>query len=406
MVVSPNVAVGARRLSDSIVSVEYDRFMTIASETLTIGVLVNPFAGIGGAVGLKGSDGRATREEALHRGAVPMAVARMSRALKALDVDRARVRWLTWGGAMGEQSCRDAGIDARVLGQPPVPSEAEHTRQAARALVAGGAQVLVFAGGDGTARDLVDALGTGVPVLGVPAGCKMHSAVYAINPEAAGKLLADLLRGDLVAVHEAPVRDIDEEAFRRGRVQARHYGELTVPEEGRYLQQVKCGGRESEDLVTTEIAAWVIDEMDDDRHYLMGSGSTVAVVMAQLGLPNTLLGVDIIRGREVVASDVGADQILAVLGAAPAEALITVIGGQGHLFGRGNQQFSPAVIRRLGKANIRILASRGKLATLDGRPLLVDTGDAALDRELCGLWTVTSGYQDTLLYRVATDAGA
>lgn len=379
--------------------------MTSEAEILTVGVLVNPFAGVGGAVGLKGSDGRATREEALSRGAIPMAVERMTRALATVVASHERVRWLTWGGAMGEQSCRAAGITPRVLGESPSPSEAEHSRDAARALLEAGADLLLFAGGDGTARDLVDAVGMSVPVLGVPAGCKMHSAVYAINPEAAGKLLVELIQGGLVAVREADVRDIDEEAFRQGRVQARHYGSLRVPEEGRYLQQVKCGGREVEDLVVTEIAAWVIDEMDDDLYYLVGSGSTVAVVMEQLGLPNTLLGVDIIRNRELVAADVGAQRLLEVIGEAPAQALLTVIGGQGHLFGRGNQQFSPALIRRLGKAGIRILASRTKLATLEGRPLLVDTGDAALDAELAGLWPLISGYDDTLLYRVATDAG-
>ena len=155
----------------------------------------------------------------------------------------------------------------------------------------------------------------------------------------------------------------------------------------------------------TEIAAWVIDTLEPDTYYLVGSGSTVAVVMEQLGLPNTLLGVDIIRNEEVVAADVGAGQILEVIGDAPARALITVIGGQGHLFGRGNQQFSPEVIRHLGKDRIDILASRTKLGTLEGRPLVVDTGDAELDRSLCGLWPVISGYEDTLLYRVATDAG-
>ena len=149
----------------------------------------------------------------------------------------------------------------------------------------------------------------------------------------------------------------------------------------------------------------MIDTLEPDTYYLVGSGSTVAVVMEQLGLPNTLLGVDIIRNEEVVAADVGADRILEVIGDAPARALLTVIGGQGHLFGRGNQQFSPAVIRRLGKGRIDILASRTKLGTLEGRPLVVDTGDAALDRSLCGLWPVISGYEDTLLYRVATDAG-
>ncbi|MBM7334319.1 MAG: ATP-NAD kinase family protein [Alcanivorax sp.] len=379
--------------------------MTNPREPLILGVLVNPFAGLGGAVGLKGSDGADTREEALRRGAEPMAVARMTRALKAVAGQAGHLRVLTWGGDMGEQSCRAAGLPAEVIGTSPSPSDAEHSRQAARALLDAGAQLLLFAGGDGTARDLVDAVGEAVPVLGVPAGCKMHSAVYAINPEAAGGLLADLVRGGLVALHQAEVRDIDEDAFRRGEVRARHYGELQVPAEGRYLQQVKCGGREVEDLVVTEIAASVIDHLEADTYYLVGSGSTVATVMEQLGLPNTLLGVDIVRNEQVVAADVGAEQILEIIGDdAPARALLTVIGGQGHLFGRGNQQFSPAVIRRLGKAHIQILASRTKLATLDGRPLVVDTGDPDLDRQLCGLWPITSGYEDALLYRVATDA--
>ncbi|MAY12147.1 MAG: ATP-NAD kinase [Alcanivorax sp.] len=379
--------------------------MTESRNALILGVLVNPFAGIGGAVGLKGSDGEATREEALRRGATPMAVARMTRALQAVAGDADHLRVLTWGGDMGEHSCREAGLAAEVIGASPSPSGPEHSREAARALLDAGAQLLLFAGGDGTARDLVDAVGDAIPVLGVPAGCKMHSAVYAINPDAAGRLLADLVHGGLVGLHDAEVRDIDEDAFRRGEVRARHYGELKVPAEGRYLQQVKCGGREVEDLVVTEIAASVIDNLEPDTWYLVGSGSTVATVMEQLGLPNTLLGVDIIRDQEVVAADVGAEQILHIIGDAQARALLTVIGGQGHLFGRGNQQFSPAVIRRLGKANIEILASRTKLGTLEGRPLVVDTGDPELDRDLCGLWPITSGYDDTLLYRVATDAG-
>lgn len=380
--------------------------MTTRTDALVVGVLVNPFAGVGGAVALKGSDGRDTREEALRRGATPMAGERMGRALKALAARPEAFRLLTWGADMGEDSCRAAGLEARVLGRSPSPSEPRHTREAARALLDAGIDLLLFAGGDGTARDLVDAVGFRVPVLGVPAGCKMHSAVYAINPEAAGKLLLSLAEGGLVALDEAEVRDIDEQAFRQGTVRARHYGDLNVPAEGRYLQQVKSGGREVEDLVVTEIAASVIEDLEEDVYYLVGSGSTVATVMEQLDLPNTLLGVDIVLNGEVVAADVTAARILEVIGDAPARALVTVIGGQGHLFGRGNQQFSPAVIRRLGKDNIRILASRTKLGTLDGRPLVVDTGDPDLDRELCGLWPITAGYRDTLLYRVATDAGA
>ncbi len=372
-------------------------------QILVIGVLVNPFAGIGGSVALKGSDGEDTRDEALRRGARQQAPERMSRALMSL-VGIPNVTVLTWGGDMGENSCRAAGLACQVVGASSMPSRPEDTREAARSLKQAGAQLLLFAGGDGTARDLVDAVGVSLPVLGVPAGCKMHSAVYAVNPEAAAKLLAELAGGELVALQQSEVRDIDEDAFRQGIVRARHYGELRVPAEARYLQQVKCGGREVEDLVITEVAAWMADSMQDDTWYLMGSGSTVAVVMEQLGLENTLLGVDAVYNHEVIASDLGADALLELIGDQPAKALITVIGGQGHLFGRGNQQFSPELIRRLGKENIHVLATRTKLGTLQGRPLLVDTGDPLLDQELCGLWPITTGYEDQIIYRVATEA--
>ena len=372
-------------------------------QSLCLGVLVNPFAGLGGSVALKGSDGEETREEALRRGAEPQAPGRMSRALKALCGAK-NLTVLTWAGEMGEASCRDAGLLCQVIGESAMPSGPQDTRRAAEALKNAGAELILFAGGDGTARDLVDALGQGTPVLGVPAGCKMHSAVYAINPEAAGSLLAELASGELVGLELAEVRDIDEDAFREGVVRARHYGELQVPAEARYLQQVKCGGREVEDLVITEVAAWMADSLEDDTYYLMGSGSTVALVMEQLGLENTLLGVDLVYNHEVVGRDLGARALLEQIGDAPARAVLTVIGGQGHLFGRGNQQFSPELIRHLGKDNIHILASRTKLKTLEGRPLVVDTGDAELDRELCGLWPVITGYEDQVLYRVSTEA--
>jgi predicted polyphosphate/ATP-dependent NAD kinase len=369
---------------------------------LTIGLIVNPLAGIGGATGLKGSDGPQIVAEALRRGAQPQAAERATRALELLA--GAEVRVLTWAGAMGEDSARSAGLPVQVLGAGQQPCSADDTRAAARALLDMGVDLLVFAGGDGTARDICDAVGARLPVLGIPAGCKMHSAVYAVNPEAAGRLLLQMAGGGLVNIAEAEVRDIDEQAFRQGVVRARHYGVMLVPQDGRFLQQVKCGGQESETLAQVELAAWLVEQLDDDVFWLMGSGSTVAEVMAQLGLPNTLLGVDIIRNRQLVAADVTARQILELIGDAPAKALVTVIGGQGHLIGRGNQQFSPAVIRRLGRNNIVVAATRSKLAALAGRPLLVDSGDAQLDRQLCGLIPVLAGYEDVLLVRVATDA--
>lgn len=370
---------------------------------LCIGLLVNPLAGLGGAVALKGSDGADTVAEALSRGAVPQAGPRAVRALAALRDSGVPVRLLTWGGEMGERWAAEAGVPAQVLGQPSSPSTPQDTREAVRALAAAGIDVLLFAGGDGTARDVYDTLGTGLPVLGIPAGCKMHSGVYAVNPEAAGSLLGALVRGELVGLTDGEVRDIDEQAFRDGIVRARYYGTLRVPDNSRLLQQVKCGGRETEDMQVTELAAWMAGQLEPDTWYLMGSGSTVAEVMAQLGLPNTLLGVDVVRNGERVAADVTATEILALIGDAPARAVITVIGGQGHLFGRGNQQFSPAVIRRLGRDHFHVLATRLKLASLRGRPLQVDTGDAALDRALAGWMPVVSGYEDQVLYPVGAE---
>lgn len=371
---------------------------------LTIGLIVNPLAGIGGATGLKGSDGATTVAEALRRGAQPQAPERAARALELLAGKQVQV--LTWAGAMGEDSARQAGLPVRVIGAAQQQCSADDTRAAARALLDAGVDLLVFAGGDGTARDICDVVALRLPVLGIPAGCKMHSAVYAVNPEAAGRLLAQMAGGGLVNVAEAEIRDIDEQAFRQGVVRAQHYGVMLVPQDGRFLQQVKCGGQENEGLAQVELAAWLVEQMDNDVFWLMGSGSTVAEVMAQLGLPNTLLGVDIVRNGQLLAADVSATQILEVIGNAPAKALITVIGGQGHLIGRGNQQFSPAVIRRLGRDNIVVAATRSKLAALGGRPLLVDSGDAQLDQQLCGLIPVVAGYDDVLLLRVATDASA
>lgn len=371
---------------------------------LKIGLIVNPLAGIGGATGLKGSDGEEIVAEAMRRGAQPQAPARAARALQELAGEP--VRLLTWQGAMGEDSAAAAGIRTEVLGHVAARSTPADTRQAAAAMLEQGVDLLLFAGGDGTARDICDVVGSRLPVLGIPAGCKMHSAVYAVNPEAAGRLLLQLCRGGLVGVAEAEVRDIDEQAFRQGIVRARHYGVMQVPQDGRFVQQVKCGGQENETLAQVELAAWLVSQLDDENFWLMGSGSTVAEVMAQLGLPNTLLGVDIIRAGEVVAADVSAEQILQVIADAPAKALITVIGGQGHLLGRGNQQFSPAVIRRLGRDNFVVAATRAKVAALNGRPLLVDTGDPQLDQQLCGLIPVVAGYEDTLLMQLSTDAGS
>lgn len=311
-----------------------------------IGLVINPYAGLGGSVGLKGSDGQATRELALSQGAQPQAMARAQLALSALQPYQADIEWLTAAGAMGEDTLTELGMNYRVVytpnnASPSAASEAQDTCAAISAMLSEGINLLVFAGGDGTARDVFSVVADTLPVVGIPAGVKIHSGVYAVSPRAAGKVLGLLVSGELTTLRHADVMDIDEQAFRQGTVRAKRYGEMQVPQELEYMQAVKMGGKESDELVLTDIADDIIENMDDDVLYIMGSGSTVAAVMESLGLPNTLLGVDVVLNQELIAADVSAGELEALLAEHPqAKMVITVIGGQGHIFGRGNQLLS------------------------------------------------------------------
>ena len=242
-------------------------------------------------------------------------------------------------------------------------------------------------------------------MLGIPAGCKIHSGVYAITPKAAGRVVEMLVKGELVSLGDADVMDIDEDAFREGMVKAKRYGEMQVPSEVRYVQAVKNGGKETDELVLADIAAYVVSEMDEDCLYVMGSGSTVAAIMEEMGLENTLLGVDLVADQELIAQDLTAQQLLELTQGKETKLVITLIGGQGHIFGRGNQQLSPALIRAIGRDNIIVVATKTKLQALNGRPLIADTGDSELDDELSGYIRVTTGFNDHIMYAVGHQDG-
>lgn len=367
-----------------------------------LGFLVNPDAGLGGALALKGSDGLAALARA--RGAVPQAGSRARLALQELLPWRGRLKVFTAAGNMGADIVRELGFACEVVHEPAGPSTAADTEAAARALAAARVDLLLFAGGDGTARDIERSVGLGLPVLGIPAGVKMHSGVFAVNPRAAAEIVKLMLDGQLVLVDSADVRDIDEAALREGRVAARYYGELRVPQEGRYLQQVKCNGREVEALVLQEIAAEVTEHMATGETYFLGPGTTVAAIMDELGLPNTLLGVDVVRDGELVAADCDASTLERFAAAGACRLILTATGGQGMLLGRGNQQLSPAVLRAVGREGLVVIATHEKLKALAGRPLLMDLPDEALAQEFAGFVEVITGYHSRVLYRLATHA--
>ncbi len=393
-----------------------------------LGLVVNPVAGVGGRVGLKGSDGAEVLRAALERGAVRDAPRRAGLALERLARLRDHIEIVTWPGEMGEDEARAAGFEPRVLGSfegrrsyvaselervpgaPPaihcadfVFTTAGDTELAARGLLAAGVDLILFAGGDGTARTICAAVGDAVPVIGVPAGVKIHSAVYATSPAAAGDVVALYLhdRPAAVRLREGEVMDIDEDAFRHDRVSAHLYGYMTVPYARGLTQSAKAGGVAGEERALNDVAEDVVRGMEPDTMYILGPGTTTRTVMERLGLPKTLLGVDAVRAGELAGADLTEEQLLELLDAAPAARIVvTVIGGQGHIFGRGNQQISPAVIRRAGPGNVTVIATQTKLLSLEGRPLLVDTGDPELDAELCGYAKVVTGLGERTMYKV------
>ena len=365
---------------------------------LTFGLIINPFAGLGGAVGLKGSDGVA--EQALALGATPKAIERTRQALTALLPHRTLCRFITCAGGMGERLLTELGFEFQLVGYRPADrTTAEDTRIVAEQILTAGADVLVFAGGDGTARDICAVVGEKIPVLGIPAGVKIHSSVYGITPAASGEVLVHLLQGQLVDIREAEVRDLDEDAFRNNQVRARHYGDMRVPQLGHFVQAVKQGGVESEALVHADIAACIAREMEDDVLYLIGSGKTTQAIMEELGLESTLLGVDAVFNHQLLASDLNENALWHLLQEYPqANAIVSTMGGQGHVFGRGNQQFSPRVLRRLGKDRITVVSTKTKLTQLEGRPLVIDSGDPELDKAWGGTLEVLTGYEDRVVY--------
>ena len=374
-----------------------------AVNRLTVGLVVNPYAGIGGAIALKGSDGADIREKALKAGAERKAMQRAETALKILQNYQKQLDFVTCGGEMGENVLKSLGFSYQTVFNPNTQeTSSDDTKQAVKAIIDKNVDILLFAGGDGTARDVYSVVPDNQLVLGIPAGVKIHSGVYAISPTAAGRVIEKILKGELSSIHDSDVMDIDESAFREGVVKARRYGEMSVPAELEYVQAVKMGGKESDELVLDDIAAEVIERVDDEL-LVMGSGSTVAAIMEDMGLENTLLGVDLVQNETLVKSDVTEKELFEAVSNAPnsVKLVITLIGGQGHLFGRGNQQLSPRVIRAIGKDNIWVVATKAKLKSLNTQPLRVDTGDSELDNELSGTIRVITGYHDEVLMPVA-----
>jgi predicted polyphosphate/ATP-dependent NAD kinase len=356
-----------------------------------VGFIVNPIAGMGGAVGLKGTDGEQILMEAHARRAQKVSPARAREALAAIQRKRLSVDFLACSGEMGGDELIESGMEFETVFRPGPRTSSADTREAVRGFVSRGADLILFAGGDGTARDVVAVVGTVVPVVGIPSGVKMHSAVFAQSPEEA----ADLLESFEIsrATREVEVMDVDEESYRRGVLQARLYALAKVPDDVKHLQSSKAVYHSgTADDEAEELGHFVAESMERGTYYILGPGSTTAAITKHLGGDKTLLGVDVVLDGEIVLKDASEESLLAILAKGfRAVVIVTPIGSQGFIFGRGNQQISARVLKQVGSQNVWVIATPTKLA---GTPTLrVDTGSRELDETLRGRMRVLTGYR-------------
>ena len=358
---------------------------------MKIGFVVNPIAGMGGAVGLKGTDGEQIQKEAHARRARKVSPARAREALAAIQRKRLSIDFLTCSGEMGGDELAELGIQFETVLNPGPTTSSADTIEAVRRFVSRGVELILFAGGDGTARDVVAVVGTEVPVIGIPSGVKMHSAVFAPRPEEAADLLESFETSR--ATREVEVMDVDEESYRRGVLQARLYALAKVPDDVLHLQSSKAVYHSgTADDEAEELGHFVAESMERGTYYILGPGSTTAAITKHLGEAKTLLGVDVVLDGKIVLQDASEESLIAIVGKGfRAVVVVTPIGSQGFIFGRGNQQISARVLKQVGSQNVWVIATPTKLA---GTPTLrVDTGDKELDETLRGRMRVLTGYR-------------
>lgn len=369
---------------------------------MKLGLIINPIAGMGGKVGLKGTDGPEILQKARNLGAMEESPIKAKSALKLLIPLKDKLQIYTYPGKMGEDEARELGFETIVLGTKKDSTGPEDTEEAAREMLNKGIDLLLFAGGDGTARNIYNAIGDKIPVIGIPAGVKIHSGVYANHPKNAGEIALNYLQDASMETKEAEVMDIDEEAFRGGVVTAKLYGYMVIPYVPNLVQSQKSGGIASEEDTIQGITEKIIEEMENEPEtfFIVGSGTTTRPIMEALGLPNTLLGIDIVKNKELIGSDVNERQILDIINGNKAKIIVTVIGGQGYIFGRGNQQLSGEVVKRVGKNNVIIIATKSKLQSLGDSPLLVDTGDEEVNKLFSGYMKVIVNYSTVSVQEV------
>ena len=358
---------------------------------MKIGFIVNPIAGMGGRVGLKGTDG--VYDEAVNLGAQPISSEKALIAIKTLIDDYPEVlddiKWISCAGTMGKNSLINAGINEEKIHVAYASdsfdagkTSTKDTVKACKHFVDEDVDLLVFCGGDGTARDIVSTVKKNVPILGIPSGVKMHSGVFAVTAHAAGPMIARFVKGEL-RTGDAEIMDLDETLYRKGSWKVQLYDTAIAINEPTYVQVGKASFAQiNDDEIKNDITEHIEEELDNhsDTLYLFGSGGTIDYIASKLSIENTILGIDAIYKKKNIGKDVNEKQLLTIMGSYDhIKVILSPIGAQGFIFGRGNLQLSPKIIKKIGIDNIIVVSTPSKLKAT---PVLrVDTGDEGLDKE-------------------------
>ncbi len=358
------------------------------------GLIVNPIAGMGGSVGLKGTDGK-TYNKALELGAKPTTPKSIDDTLALIT--RKDLYFVVAPGKMGEDFVRKFDFQYEVVSKIGEETNADDTKRIVGEMIEKGITLLVFVGGDGTARDIYDVLGLTIPVVGIPSGVKMFSPVFALSTAAA----AEIINNESGQFIEKEVLDIDEQAFREGKLGAKLYGYLKVPKNVNLLQGKKEPSNVSkpEELSKEEIAQYVLEKMEPDTLYILGPGTTLSTIAQKMNVSKTLLGIDAVVNGRLVGADLNEKGLLELIKKYDkTKIILTPIGGNGFIFGRASKQFTPEVLKLIPKENIIVVATEDKISRLEC--LRVDTGDTEVDENLKGPVKVITGIKTETIIEV------
>ena len=378
---------------------------------MRLGLIINPIAGMGGKVGLKGTDGDALAR-AVAKGAAPLATAKAQQVMSELLPLKDDLTVLAAPGAMGAALAASMGFETMTAGAEATGAATEHatsardTRAATAAIHDAGADLLLFVGGDGTARDILTALSgkkaqNAIAVLGAPAGVKMHSGVFAVSPRTAGALACRFLTAPDRESMLRSVDIVDRPAAEDGNYrEPQRYGALRAPYAPLATPPPKAASRIGPEDAVAGACRALAEGVRDGEALIIGPGAAMQAVKRRLGAPGTLLGVDVFRDGRLIAEDADSDALLAIAAAGPARIVVSPTGGQGFLFGRGNQQIDADVIRAVGVENILIVAPAEKLLALETGALFVDTGDTSVNAALSGYAPIVTAPRRRMMFRI------